>query len=225
MELVAQHLTRQADLIPLSVLGEPITIIGAGAIGGWTALSLAKMGFGNITVFDFDKVDVENMNSQFYRFQDIGRPKVRALQDLVESFTGIRIAGVDDKYPGMKAFPGIVIAAVDSMEARKSIWDAHKIAPFTKLVIDPRMGAETALMYVREPLNKPDAVSYEKTLYTDANAVQERCTAKATIYTANLLAGMVVKTVKDFLVTGQYVRNLTWDISKDAFQAWRTDKT
>ena len=66
METRNEHLIRQFDLIPEDVLGEPITIIGVGAIGSWTTLALAKMGFQNLTVFDDDKVSIENMNSQFY---------------------------------------------------------------------------------------------------------------------------------------------------------------
>ena len=34
----------------------PVHIIGAGATGSWLALSLAKLGITNITVWDFDVV-------------------------------------------------------------------------------------------------------------------------------------------------------------------------
>lgn len=214
-------LTRQMDLIPTSVLGQQITLIGAGAIGGWTALALAKMGFGNLTVMDFDTVDEENMNSQFYRPRDIGKKKVEALHDLVQDFTGISISAVADKYTA-KRFNGIVIAAVDSMEVRSAIWEAHKDSPFTKLVIDPRMGAESALLYAMNPNNEKDKTSYEKTLYSDNDAVRERCTAKATIYTANLLAGLVSKTVKDYCTSEAkaYPRITQWDIALNAYQSW-----
>lgn len=222
MEFKNEHLTRQYDLIPEEVLGHEITVIGAGAIGGWTTLALAKMGFGNLKVIDFDKIEIENMNSQFYRFSDIGHYKTWALSQLVYDFTNLRIGAVNDKYTSAK-FKGIVIVAVDKMEARKAVWDAHKNFPFTDLIIDPRMGAETALMYAMNPNDPKDITAYEKTLYTDDEAVQERCTAKATIYTANLLAGMVVKTVKDYAVKKEYPRTLTWDISKDQFQCWRKE--
>src|ERR1017187_7892825 len=118
MELTNAHLTRQLDIIPIRVLGEPITIIGVGAGGSFATLMLAKMGFTRITVIDFDIVSVENMNSQFYRFKDIGQPKVTALQALVEDFTGVKITAVNDRYQGNVVFPGIVVSAVDSMAAR-----------------------------------------------------------------------------------------------------------
>lgn len=210
-----EHLTRQLDIIPVDVLGEKINIIGAGAIGGATALILAKMGFCDITVYDHDTVDVENINCQFYRFSDIGKKKVEALKEIVKDFTGIEINIVPKKYSsGM--LNGIVVAAVDSMEVRKMIWNNHKeFSIGTKLFIDPRMGAEDALCFAMDPMDDKDVTSYEKTLYSDSEAVQERCTAKATMYTAQALSSHVAKVVKDFLVPQEesgYVRNMQWSL-------------
>lgn len=212
-----EHLTRQLDLIPLEVLSEKITVIGAGAIGGWVTLSLAKMGFDDITVFDFDKVDVVNLNSQFYRTKDIGRHKAAALQELVESFTDVKIKAFLTPYE-KGIFPGIVISAVDSMEVRRTIWANHAgKSPFTKAIIDCRMGAEEGLLYVMKPMSKHDQKSYQKSLYSDAEAVQERCTAKSTIYCANMLSGLVVKAVKDLLTRPDYLRSAQWSIAENEF--------
>lgn len=210
-----EHLTRQLDIIPLEVLGEPITIIGAGAVGSWTTLALAKMGFCNLAVYDFDHVSTENMNSQMYRLEDVSTPKVGALGALVTSFTGVTITTRFEAYE-RGVFPGIVISAVDSMAVRRRIWENHAMkSPGTRAVIDPRMGAESALLYVRKPMNERDCYEYPKTLYSDDSAVQERCTAKATIYTANLLSGLVCKAVKDLLTRPDYLRTCQWDIAEN----------
>ena len=209
-----QHLTRQMDLIPLKCLDKKINIIGAGAIGSFTALSLAKMGFKDITVFDDDIIDVENMNCQFFRHTDIGKPKVIALQELINDFTGITIEIINDRWTGAK-LNGIVIAAVDSMEVRKQIFDTHyKLGFQTDLIIDPRMGAEVALLASYKPLNIEEGLTYSKTLYTDAEAVQERCTAKSTIYGALSLSGMVCSLVKAFVTDNEFPRWKTYDIAK-----------
>lgn len=223
IELTNQHLTRQLDILPISALGETIHIIGAGAIGSLTALSLAKMGFSNIFVFDDDKVEIENMNCQFYRFSDIGKHKVYALTELIKDFTGVAIEPIAKRYNGEGPLPGIVISAVDSMKARKTVWDAHVgIAPSTKVIIDPRMAVETALMFVMNPMSEKDAKAYEASLYTDENAVQERCTAKATMYTAQLLSGLVAKAVKDVVTKSSYPRVVTWSIKEDQMLAHRS---
>lgn len=217
------HLTRQMDLIPLEVLGERINIIGAGAIGSFTALSLAKMGFANIHVFDDDNIEVENMSCQFFRHTDIGKPKAVALASLVQDFTNTVITVNNKRYAGGQ-LPGIVISAVDSMSARRLVWEQHrKLGVNTKAVIDPRMGAETALMYVMDPMSARDQGSYEQTLYTDDEAVQERCTAKATMYTALMLSGYVCKAVKDIVTGGNYPRSSMWSIKHDDFKAWHRD--
>jgi len=214
------HLTRQSDIIPRENLNERITIIGAGAIGSWVALSLAKMGFEQLTVFDDDIVSIENMNCQFYPYKGIGEPKVKVLHSLVKAFANVEIEGFNRRYAPGTQLHGIVISAVDSMEARKMIWEEAKKSSTVSMVIDPRMGAETSLLYIMNPKDAKDVASYEKTLYSDANAVQERCTAKATIYTANLLAGQVCKGVKDLACSTPYTRLSQWDIGKNHVQIY-----
>jgi molybdopterin/thiamine biosynthesis adenylyltransferase len=218
MELTNEHLTRQLDILPIKCLDKRITIIGAGAIGSFTALSLAKMGFEDITVYDFDKIEIENMNCQFYRRSDVGKLKVEALADLVESFTDVRINAVNQLFEGAP-LNGIVISAVDSMSARQMIWDGQKMSAGVDMLIDPRMGAETAMLYCMNPHDANDRFSYEKTLYSDNEAVQDRCTAKSTTYTALLLSGLVAKAVKDIVTDSPYPRIVNWSILHNALES------
>ena len=215
------HLTRQADIIPTTQAAQlPITIIGAGAIGSWTALTLAKSGFTNLTVYDFDTVSIENMSSQGYRFADIGKPKVDALADIIAMFTGITIKTVNAKWSPNIHARGIVIAAADSMETRRYIYESIKSSMFQVThMIDARMGAEIAALYTTRPHAE---TWYDNTLYSDSEAVQAPCTAKATIYTSNLLSGLVVKTVKDILVGAPYTKNAQWNIKDGDYTLWRS---
>lgn len=207
-----EHLTRQLDILPLEALGEPITIIGAGAVGSWTTLALAKMGFSNLTVWDFDQVDIVNLNSQLYRRKDIGTPKVLALKSIVEDFTDIPIKTVACPYE-VGIFPGIVIAAVDSMAVRKRIWRNHReVSPFTRAIIDPRMGAEIALCYVSFPMGGASITRYEKTLHSDAEGVQEPCTRKATAYCALGMAALVATQVKNLVTKADAPWSIQWAI-------------
>ncbi len=117
---------------------------------------------------------------------------------------------------------GIVIMAVDSMKARREIWDSLK--DYTEncisdddvdWVIDGRMGAEHALMYTMAPTDDDaDIATYEKTLYSDDNALQEPCTAAGTAYTALLISGWICKSVKDVLTRNpKYIRIGMWNIA------------
>lgn len=219
MEFKNQHLTRQMDIIPMNILSTPINIIGAGAVGGWVTLSLAKMGFTNLTVFDYDKVDVENMAYQFFRYTDIGYSKVHCLADLVQGFTNVKINVVEDKYTS-KPLEGIVISAVDNMTTRKEIFEAQKVSLKCKFIIDPRMGGEYAVLYVHKNHDRKSAESYEITLHTDKEAEHERCTAKGTMYTVNLLAGLTCKAVKDVLTTDKYLSLVQYDIGANDIEMY-----
>lgn len=222
MKFKNEHLTRQLDLIPIECLSERITIIGAGAIGGWTALALAKMGFLNLGLIDFDKVDVENLNSQFFRHKDIGKTKVEAIDSLIFDFTDHHIDIMNGEYK-TETFPGIVISAVDSMEVRKQIWESHLKSPNTRYIIDPRMGAEVALLYAMNPMNAKDREEYPKTLYSDQDAVQEKCTAKSTAYCAMALAGLVCAQVKAIATNNKVSRVTQWDIIQGQMTSWKSE--
>lgn len=210
-----RHLTRQLDIIPLNVLNKPVTIIGCGAIGSFLGLQLAKMGMTNLAFFDHDTVSIENMSNQFFRFKDIGKTKSAALHDLVVDFTGVPTKH-NLKFETSHALTqaGIVVVAVDSMEARRMVYESIKEKNFkVDYIIDPRMSAEFFAMYVINPHDAKDQATYEKTLYSDEQAVPERCTAKSTVYTASLGAGLVTKAIKNILLKQQYPRNTQWDIA------------
>lgn len=223
--MTSPHLTRQFDLIPLDVLGTTITIVGAGAVGGWTALSLVKMGFSNITVWDDDVIEIENMNSQLYRHKDIGKKKVDALKDIINDFCDIEITVKDTLYPLTNHLntSNLFLSCVDSMDSRKVIWDTQKKNGFCKHYIDPRMGAETALLYVMNPNDDKDIDSYEKSLYSDSGAVQEKCTAKSTQYCALALSGLICAQVKNLVTNNKYSRITHWDIPKGGYVRWENE--
>jgi len=218
-----EHISRQIDLIPTTILHEPITIVGAGSIGSFAALALAKMGFHNLTVIDHDKVDVVNMSCQFHGFLDIDQPKATALKKRIEEITlGMtKVSAHVEKWEG-RPLDGIVVAAVDSMAVRKHLWDMATDNLKTKLVIDSRMGAELALLYAMNPHDLDDRRDYPKSLYTDDEAAKVPCTQKSTTHCAILLGATVAQVIKDYLVSSgrTYPRTMDWSIKSYAIQSW-----
>lgn len=210
-----KRLTRQLDLLPLDKLDQKITIIGAGAVGSFTALTVAKMGFCNIEVWDYDKIEIENMNCQFYRTEDIGKFKVEALKELVESFTDIEIVDHCARWTNEKQINGIVIMAVDSMSARIELYKYCSGRTSIPFIIDSRMGGESILMYTVD--NSVDTEWYTKTLYSDEDAEHERCTSKSTMYTVNLIAGLLGKVIKDIINNNTYTRVIMWDVADNSY--------
>lgn len=56
-----------------------IGIAGAGGLGSNCAVCLVRSGFAKLSIYDFDVVEMTNLNRQFYFDDQVGRPKVEAL--------------------------------------------------------------------------------------------------------------------------------------------------
>lgn len=194
---------RQLDILPPDRTNAAVTIIGAGGIGSTTALVLSKIGFANLTVFDDDTIENENVPSQVFRVSDVGRPKVDALADIVKDFSDADIKPHQTRYDGHTATK-IVIGAVDSMESRKTIYEAIKSLYHIELYVDGRMSGEMMRLTAIKPSDPGHQAMYEKTLYTDEEAQPEACTARAVAYNTFLIGGFIGNIVKRH-VTGQHV--------------------
>ncbi len=217
-----KHLTRQYDILPPEKTITPIVVIGAGAIGSFVTLALAKMGFDDITVWDYDRIDEENMNCQFYRFSDIKKFKVEALQEIVQDFANVKIKIRNDKFTQHSVLHGgIVIAAVDSMAARAEIMGVCMHYVNISHFIDTRMTAESALMYTINPQVKRDREFYTKSWYPDNAAEVERCTAKSTMYTVLAISSQVCANVKAIAMDQPYCRSLQWAIADFDYYAFK----
>jgi molybdopterin/thiamine biosynthesis adenylyltransferase len=192
-------LSRQSDLVETEALEIPITMIGCGGIGSFSALALAKMGCVHLTVYDDDRVEEHNIPNQLYRPCDIGQLKVICLAEIIKDFTGTAVDARPERVQGQR-LQGIVVSGVDGMEARRRIWDRSiRYKAGVTAYIDARMGAEVARIYTVHPADPDDIRFYERTLYSDDEALQLPCTAQAIIYNcfgiASLVAGQVKRVV------------------------------
>ena len=58
-----------------------VILFGVGGVGSWCAESLVRSGFRNLTIVDFDRVDITNVNRQLMATTEtIGQVKVEALR-------------------------------------------------------------------------------------------------------------------------------------------------
>lgn len=182
---------RQLDIVDVAKLSLPIHVIGAGGIGSWTTMLLGKMGCSNITVYDFDDVEEHNVASQFFSGSQLGEKKTEALRSNVYQFSdiSINIAEVKDEDDISE---GIVIIAVDSMNARKKL---NKILKDKNVfIIDGRMGGLQAEVYCST------ASEYESTLVANDDEVEhDMCTAKAISFNCSVIGGMIANYVRLFV--------------------------
>jgi bacteriocin biosynthesis cyclodehydratase domain-containing protein len=104
-----------------------IVVLGVGGLGGWSALSLACCGIGEMLLIDGDAVERSNLNRQvLYAEADIGRPKVEAAAERLSAFnSAMGLETVGERVEGQAAIAelidgyDIVIDAAD--------WPAHEI--------------------------------------------------------------------------------------------------
>ena len=201
---------RQSDVLSEEQRKTGITVIGAGAVGSWTALTLAKMGFHNLQVFDHDTLETHNISNQMYPLHMVGRKKAEAIAEIIDDFEEIQISVTSEKYDGQPILPGVVITAVDSMEIRRQLWAHLKNKPDMELLIDPRMGLEMIQVFTVNPTNTDEAERYEKGLQVKAK--EASCTARSILYTVNAVAGFVGSLVVRHAKGDKFTAEMTADM-------------
>ena len=186
-------------------------VVGCGAIGTQVATQLAHAGIGAMTLIDFDKVSVENMGSQGFHETDLNKSKVAALAQKCK-----RINSQTDYEEKKEAFSGdtgshAVFCCVDSMEAREFIRRESSLAQF---FVDGRMNALSMRIITDEPINnEPELFNYYDTIFPDGEMMQGSCTARATIYTASIAAGLMLNQFVLWLNNAPYPNDFTFSLT------------
>lgn len=104
-----------------------VAVLGVGGLGGWSALTLACCGIGEMLLVDFDTVELSNLNRQvLYGEADVGQPKAGLAAKRLGAFnSSIRIETREERLDSEEAVAAVikgydlVVNAVD--------WPAHDI--------------------------------------------------------------------------------------------------
>jgi len=192
-----ERYSRQADIVPRKrILNCKATVIGIGAIGRQVAIQLTAIGVPHIQLVDFDTVEVSNLASQGYMQKDLKRPKVDATAKFCRQVNhDLQVEVVLDKFKRSTSVGNCVFCCVDSIVARKHIWDALKDK--VNFFVDGRMSAE--VLRVITACDEPSREHYPQTLFTAQEAHTGPCTAKTTIYCANIAAGFMLAQFTKYL--------------------------
>lgn len=66
------------------ILNSNIAVLGVGGVGGYVVEMLARSGVSNLTIVDFDKIDISNLNRQIISLQsNIGQCKTTAFKNRI----------------------------------------------------------------------------------------------------------------------------------------------
>lgn len=182
--------SRQADLVPQEKLKDlTATVIGVGAVGRQVALQLAAIGVRRLQIFDFDDVEPTNITTQGYGHADLGKPKVLAMQQAISRIDrDVVVTPIPDRYRPRYETGEVVFCAVDRISARTAIW--RMAGKHCRFWSDGRMLGET--IRVLSASTEDERTHYETTLFPASEAQAGNCTARSTIYAANLCAALMV---------------------------------
>ena len=103
-----------------------VTVCGAGALGANLVETLARSGVGQLTVIDFDRVELRNLSTQPYHRADIGALKAKMLANTVYRAVGTPVTPVTQRLTAENAQkllrdPDLVIDAFDNSVARQAV--------------------------------------------------------------------------------------------------------
>jgi len=188
---------RQADIVPRErILDCKATVIGVGAIGRQVAIQLTAVGVPHLQLIDFDHVEISNLASQGYLQNDLGRPKVQATADICQQINhGLRVNEVKERFRRSASIGDTIFCCVDSIDTRRLIWNTVKDK--ASFFCDGRMSAE--VLRVITACDSQSRKHYPTTLFAADEAYTGPCTAKTTIYCANIAAGFMLAQFTKYL--------------------------
>ena len=189
-EIGIERYTRQADIVPAERMANlTVTVVGVGAIGRQVALQLTAMGISKLQLIDFDRVEIENLCCQGYLEHDLGMLKVEATSRMCWLINSqVAVEQVGRRFQRSMAVGDILFCCVDSIDIRRLIWEAVKDR--VSVFVDTRMSASVARVIA--VVDSAGREHYPTTLFGAGEAYQGACTAKSTIYTANICAGLAI---------------------------------
>lgn len=182
--------SRQRDIVPAERIADcKATVIGVGAIGRQVALQLAATGISWLQLIDHDTVEISNLASQGYLESDMGKLKVNATMELCRMINAAtQVHAVPERFRRSMEIGNVVFCAVDRIDVRRLIWESIKDK--VSFFVDGRMSAE--VLRILSAYDDESREHFPTTLFRPDEAFIGPCTAKTTIYCANIAAGLMV---------------------------------
>lgn len=101
-----------------------VAIVGLGGLGSNVAMWLARLGVGHLLLYDFDKVELSNLNRQYFFLEDVGEYKATALVPKLRQvnpygdYQGKVVRLTEDNLEELLAPAQIICEALDKPEAK-----------------------------------------------------------------------------------------------------------
>ena len=124
------------------------------------------------------------------------KPKVEALDAIIGEYANTAVSPVPDRLQVGVPLSDVVISALDSMSARADLWQQVKYKTRVGLFLDARLAAENIVLYSVNPTNPDEVEGYERTLYSDEEALELSCTGRSIIDVGFAVAALITRAVR-----------------------------
>lgn len=143
----SEMFSRSKGILEVDVLANKrVMIIGLGSFGSQIAIELAKAGVGEFSLFDFDRVELNNLARHTCTIKDLGRLKTNAIKDAILGKNKLAIVDLfpininehKDIMDEQVALADLIICATDNNPSRfaltKSLIKHKKVGLFGRAV-------------------------------------------------------------------------------------------
>lgn len=203
------NLSRQANIINTdNIRKTKIVVFGAGSIGSLLVHGLAKTGFTNLEVWDYDVIEDGNTAPQLYGQDDIGKFKVDALAEIIKRTTGTVITTKNEKVTEQTILlpepHTIYFCAFDSLEARLLVFNKLKLFPI--MWGESRIGRFDLRYYFVDTTDDKWLKEYEETLDLKGPRDDLKCGEKTNFPANMFLSGAIIAQILNFIEGRDYVQ-------------------
>lgn len=183
------NFSRQMELYDAEYERDDISVIGVGATGSWVALLLSKLGVKFLQLFDMDIIEEHNVPNQLYGKDDCNKLKTKICRNYCNKLgSGVTTVLESPQVITPENFVNMiasdtVFCLVDSMSARKELFDAALSSRNISTWIETRMGLTGYRIYMIDLNNQKEVDKYKETLYSDDEAEVSACGASQSVVT------------------------------------------
>jgi molybdopterin/thiamine biosynthesis adenylyltransferase len=179
------------------------------------------MGIKDIRMYDFDTVEPHNVPNQLFGYNDVGTSKIEAMMKILHNqiewdensdnsiltsqentFKFVtpdyqevcgKIEKITKENFSQLIENGYVFCLVDSMSARKDLFECCKYNIKIKAFFETRIGTDSLRVYRLNPSMWKQVEEYESTLYSDEESEESFCATPQTIVaTSNTAASLAI---------------------------------
>ena len=137
-----------------------VVICGVGALGSNLVDNLTRLGFSNLRVIDFDRVEAHNISTQIYGKQDIGALKVDALKNRIYRTVDVELETFSKK--------------LESTTTKKAFKDADLLVDCLDNTLSRQLIKDYALTNKKECLHLGLFEDYAEVIWNDKYEVPSR---------------------------------------------------